>query len=276
MSKENGFLQLRRGIWEHVRNGQMNVKMLAVYIYILSEADTRTGVWKGCAKSLSTALRLPLSTVKYALCKLDGVYIRRFVVKGRRFCYPILCHKFVLTDGPDVGRMLDALNSTNAKALTFFPEPISPDILPESVPDVGRQKRIENREGRKKQADKAPADPRFGPFLEFAKASFETKHGHPPTWDCFGKDGKELAEFLRRAAYVTIGDWQTHISNFFDSTEPFTIKQGGSLSYFVRRFDTFANGPILAQTGGGNGKLNANEAVAITMQGAAVNARRVN
>jgi hypothetical protein len=135
----------------------MNVKMLAVYIYILSEADTRTGIWKGCAQSLASALRLPLSSVKYALSKLDGVYIRRFMVQGRRFCYPILCHKFVLTNGPDVGRMLDALNSTNENMLRFFPEPISPDIQPESVPDVGRQKRSEKREVRKEEAPAAPS-----------------------------------------------------------------------------------------------------------------------
>jgi hypothetical protein len=170
MSKENGFLQLRRGIWEHVRNGRMNVNMLAVYVYILSEADTRTGIWNGCAQSIRGVLHLPLSTVKYALSKMDGIYIRRFMVPGRRFCYPILCHKFVLTNGPDVGRMLDALNSKSEKALAFFPEPISPDIQPEHSEDVGRQKRSKNREERKSQKieSTAPASqaPTSHPFFE--------------------------------------------------------------------------------------------------------------
>jgi hypothetical protein len=138
----------------------------------------------------------------------------------------------------------------------WFPQPPSDSDWPQSLPDVGRQKRIENREKRKKEADKPPADPRFGPFLEFAKASFEVKHGHAPTWDCFGKDGAALSAFLRRAPHVTLEVWQTHISNYLDSTEPFTLKQGGSLSYCVSRFDTFASGPILAmQKGNGNGKL---------------------
>src|SRR6266478_3171008 len=48
-----------------------------------------------------------------------------------------------------------------------------------------------------------PPDARFGPFVEFAKNSFEIKHKHPPTWDCFGKDGSALAAFLRRAPHVT-------------------------------------------------------------------------
>jgi hypothetical protein len=114
------------------------------------------------------------------------------------------------------------------------------------------QRRSEKREERRKPAARPPADTRFGPFLEFAKTSFEAKHGNPPTWDCFGKDGAALAAFLRRAPHVTLEAWTAHLNAYFDSTEQFTLKQGGSLSYFVSRFDTFSNGPILQQ-GGSNG-----------------------
>jgi len=107
---------------------------------------------------------------------------------------------------------------------------------------------------KRKSAAAPPADARYGPFLEFAKASFETKHKLPPTWDCFGKDGSLLARFLRRAPHVTLEVWQTHLMNFFNSTEPFTVKQGGSLAYFLSRFDTFSSGPILE--GGSNEKVN--------------------
>jgi uncharacterized protein YdaU (DUF1376 family) len=106
---------------------------------------------------------------------------------------------------------------------------------------------------KRKSAAAPPADARYGPFLEFAKASFEVKHKHSPTWDCFGKDGSALAAFLRRAPHVTLEVWQAHTSNFFESTEAFTVKQGGSLSYFVSRFDSFLSGPILE--GGSNGKV---------------------
>ena len=105
---------------------------------------------------------------------------------------------------------------------------------------------------RRKSAAAPPPDARYGPFLEFARKAFETKHKHPPTWDCFGKDGSALAAFLRRAPHVTLEVWQAHILNFFDSTEVFTAKQGGSLSYFVSKFDAFASGPILE--GGTHGK----------------------
>jgi hypothetical protein len=171
--KETGFLQLRRGLWEHVRNGQMHYTAAIIYIYILSEADTRTGVWKGCAKSIAGILRMPLSTVKYGLSKLDGVYIRRFIVRGRRFCYPIICHKYVLTSGPDVGRMIDALSSTNDKGLAFFPEPISADISPDVVPDVGRQKRSENREERKTPRPSSAAAPTDSLEAETKQSAFD-------------------------------------------------------------------------------------------------------
>jgi hypothetical protein len=105
--------------------------------------------------------------------------------------------------------------------------------------------RREVRRKREKKRRLRRADTRYGPFLEFAKAAFEAKHERSPTWACFGKDGAALAAFLRRAQHVTLDSWQTHILNFFDSTEAFTRKQGGSLAYFVSRFDTFSCGPIL-------------------------------
>lgn len=258
MSKSNGFLQLRRGLWEHVRDARLSITGALAFIYICSQADTRTGIWKGCAKSLSGELGIPERTARDVLEKMEhGDYIRRFAVPGRHACYPILVHKYPISQGEHDGEQLNALESKSPAELSYF----SCEQDGEHSVEHGAAQRIqETRDRRKKRADKPPADPRFGPFLEFARASFEIKHGHPPTWDCFGKDGKELAAFLRRAKHVTLADWQTHISNFFDSTEPFTVKQGGSLSYFVRRFDTFKSGPILAgQKGNGNGKLSGDD-----------------
>jgi hypothetical protein len=277
MSKENGFVPIRRGLWEHLRDGRMSPFEALAFVYICSQADTRTGIWKGSAGALVAELGFKARTARDVLERMEhGDYIRRFAVPGKHLCYPILVHKFPITQGEHDGEQLDALSSVKSGAsieLRYF----SCEHDGELHGEVGAsQRRIENREKRKKQADKPP-DPRFGPFLEFAKASFETRQGHPPTWDCFGKDGAALAAFLRRASHVTLEIWQDRVSNFFDSTEPFTLKQGGSLSYFVSRFDTFAAGPILAaQKGKGHGKLDTNEAVAITMRGAALNAQRPN
>src|SRR5262249_27866895 len=117
MSKANGFLQLRRGLWEHVRDGRLTHIEALVYIYMLTQADRRSGVWNGSAGALAGELTVPKSTAKYALQKLDGSYIRRFAAPGRHFCYPILLHKFLVTDGQHIGLRLDALNSTSPTSL---------------------------------------------------------------------------------------------------------------------------------------------------------------
>src|SRR6267142_1558113 len=104
VSKLNGFLQLRRGVWEHVRDGRMSVTVALAFIYICCEADTRTGIWKGSAKSLSGELGIPERTARDVLEKMEhGDYIRRFAVPGRHSCYPILVHKFEITQGEHDG-----------------------------------------------------------------------------------------------------------------------------------------------------------------------------
>jgi hypothetical protein len=255
--KSNGFVPIRRGLWEHLRDGRMSPFEALAFIYICSQADTRTGVWKGSAGALEAELGFNARTARDVLERMQhGDYIRRFVSQGIRHCYPILVHKFPITQGEHNGEVLDALSSTKQDEcleLRF----ISCEVCVEVHGEVhASQRRSEKREERRKPAAKPPADPRYGPFLEFAKAAFEMHHKRPPTWDCFGKDGAALAAFLRRAPHVTDEVWRGHIRHFFDSTEPFTVKQGGSLAYFVSRFDTFANGPILAaaQKGNGNGK----------------------
>lgn len=106
MSKRNGFVPLRRGLWEHARDGSLTHTGALIYIYMLSQADTRTGVWKGSAQSLAGELGIRKSTVKYALRGLDGRYIKRLTVPGKHICYPILLHKFLITQGQQVGLKL--------------------------------------------------------------------------------------------------------------------------------------------------------------------------
>ena len=251
MSKENGFAPIRRGLWEHVRDGRMSHLEALAFVYICSQADTRTGTWKGCARSLAGELGMKERTARDVLEKMEhGDYIRRFAVPGLHSCYPILIHKFPITQGEHNGEQLNAIDSKSPVDLAYYSCEQDGE---QSVEHGAAQRRIENREKRKKQEGKPAADARFGPFLEFAKASFETKHSRPPTWDCFGKDGSVLAAFLRRAPHVTLEVWQAHITDFFNSTEAFTVKQGGSLAYFISKFDAFASGPILE--GGSNGKV---------------------
>jgi hypothetical protein len=271
MSKENGFVPIRRGIWEHVRDGRLSLQDVAVYSYIISQADTRTGIWKGSAGALAGELAMESSrAARHVLERLEQRdYLRRFARPGERFCYPILVHKFTITQGVHEGEVVDALSSTffdGCIELSYFPRQVEGQVEGEVS---ASQRRSENREKRSKAA-KPPADARFGPFLEFAKTSFEAKHGNPPTWDCFGKDGAALAAFLRRAPHVTLEIWTDHLNAYFDSTEQFTVKQGGNLAYFLSRFDTFSKGPILQQggTNAGTKKLTGDALTAANLRAA--------
>lgn len=149
MSKENGYIQLRRGIWEHIRDGSLNHTAAIAYIYMLSEADTRTGVWEGCAKSIASALRIPKRTAQYALKTLEGRYIKRFVVPGKNVCYPILLHRYCVTQGTHAALMLDALNSASERGLEFFKPDNCSEVGTEVCTEVAPQRIKENREKRK-------------------------------------------------------------------------------------------------------------------------------
>src|SRR6516164_1751502 len=121
MTRRNGFLQLRRGLWEHVWDGRMSATETLAFIYICSEADTRTGIWKGSANSLSGELGLTERTARDVLERLEhGGYIRRFAVPGRHSCYPILVHKFLITDGEHNGEQLNAMDSKSPTELAYY------------------------------------------------------------------------------------------------------------------------------------------------------------
>jgi hypothetical protein len=245
VSKTNGFLQLRRGLWEHVRDGRLTRTKALVYIYMLTQADTRSGVWNGSAGAIAGELAIPKSTAKYVLQKLDGAYIRRFATPGRHFCYPILLHKFLVTDGQQIGLRLDALSSTSPTALSYVKEKDLQQVVPQIVQQVGPQKRIENREQRKEPEAKPtpPADSRFQLFLDFAFGSFIQKHGQKPTWG--DRDFKALSAMLASNKSLSAAELERRFRNYLDSTEQFTAKHGGSLAYFCAHADSFLSGPIL-------------------------------
>ena len=254
MTRDTGFFQLRRGIWEHVRDGRMSLADVAIHQYIASQADTRTGIWNGSAGALAGELCISPRMARRFIERLTrGDYIRRFPVPGRHVCYPILVHKFLITDGQHKGEQLNALASISPVDLAYFPGEHRGEQEGEHRGEhVSSQKRIKTVEGRREKKTKAkppaspPADPRHQPFVDFAFESFRSKHSRAPIWN--GKDWQNLKALLREHNPETLplerlkALWE----NFAASTEPFTKKQGGSLAYFCTNPDKFADGPILA------------------------------
>jgi hypothetical protein len=161
MARGTGFFQLRRGLWEHVRDGRMSITEVLAFIYIGTQADTRTGIWKGCAKSISGELGIPERTARDVLEKMEhDNYIRRFAVPGRHGCYPILIHKFTITNGEHSGEQLNALACTSSLDLAYFPpEQYGEESVERSVEDGAAQKRSKTKNGRRETKEGAPASP---------------------------------------------------------------------------------------------------------------------
>jgi hypothetical protein len=161
VTKRNGFLQLRRGVWEHVRDGRMSITQALAFVYICSEADTRTGIWKGCAKSLCGELGIPERTARDVLEKMEhGDYIRRFAVPGRHACYPILVHRFLITQGEHSGEQLNAVDSKSPAELAWFVREQDVEHSGEvGVEHSAAQKRNENRNKRREKKKETPAAP---------------------------------------------------------------------------------------------------------------------
>jgi hypothetical protein len=254
MSRERGFLQLRRGVFQHVRDGWLSPLQALVFIYMLTQADTRSGVWKGGAGALAGELSIPVRTARRALEALDGRYLKRFPVPGSHKCYPILLHKFLITDGEHAGQQLNALDSASPVDLRYFASEQDGEQVAQHLTS---QKKLETGEKRKKKNLAAkiapPADPRFGIFRDIAYEAYRAKHGQPPTWN--GKDWASLKRFLAAQPQVTLEEFERRFGNYMQSTEQFTRSHGDSLAYFVAAFDRFLDGPVLerAFAGGKNG-----------------------
>jgi hypothetical protein len=173
MARDTGFFQLRRGLWEHLRDGRMSITEALAFIYIGTQADTRNGIWKGSAKSLSGELGIPERTARDVLEKMEhGDYIRRFPRPGSHLCYPILVHKFLITNGEHNGEQLNALESKSPAELAYFPR--EQDVVrgvEDSVEHGAAQKRIETREVRRETSAQAEKRPSLykGPHLEVSE-----------------------------------------------------------------------------------------------------------
>jgi len=253
VSKENGFLQLRRGLWEHIRDGRMSITEGLAFVYICSQADTRSGIWKGCAKSLSGELGIPERTARDVLEKMEhGDYIRRFAVPGRHVCYPILVHKFEITQGEHDGEQLNALESKSHAELSYFSREQSVEQDGEHGVEHGAaQRRSEKRDKRQEKKKEAPA----APSLSFSCEYFSVSEKQDATL------GEAFPWIDRPAEYRKAHSW----------LEANPERRPKKANRFLHNWFSRITQP----KGKGNGK-DINSAVETTMRGFAANARITN
>jgi hypothetical protein len=171
MSKKNGFVQLRRGVWEHLRDGRMSHMDALAFIYILGQADTRSGVWNGSAGALAGELSISSRTARDVLERLSvRDYLKRFTIPGKHSCYPIAVHKFLITDGEHGGEHLNAKESTSKDDLRYFRrEQRVEDYGEHGVEESAAQKRIEIRNKKQTPNHSSPSAPQSG-FEAFYKS----------------------------------------------------------------------------------------------------------
>jgi hypothetical protein len=154
MSNFAGYLQLRRAVFEHVRDGRLSHMEALAYIYMASQADTRTGVWYGSSGALAGELCCSERQARSLLESLSiKTYIKRFPVPGRHCCYPILINKYQVTDGEHKGERLNANTSESWNLLAFEKISDSRDhnvkqSVDHTVELTASQRKTENRQER--------------------------------------------------------------------------------------------------------------------------------
>ncbi len=122
MSK--GFIQIRRGLKEHLLAGRIGLFEAGVYLVIHLQTTFETGIWTGSApRLLATAPRgASLRNVQRAIARLEEIdFIRVFRQHGQRGNYRVLINKYEPQSGALRGLRLNALASTSWQKPTYEP-----------------------------------------------------------------------------------------------------------------------------------------------------------
>ncbi len=120
MKLSGGFVQMRRGIMQHLYEGEMTPMEFLAFVLVVLLADKATGVWRGSNPALVTISgeQLSASTVKDVMAKLEAKgYILRGYVRGKRSNFPILIDKYLCTVGAHNGERVDLVATKKAHSI---------------------------------------------------------------------------------------------------------------------------------------------------------------
>jgi hypothetical protein len=142
-----GYIQKRRGILDHLRDGRLTLLALGAHDVIILLADKSTGLWTGSAKALAANCGAGDITDRQARHLLESLekkgYIRRFPKRRSHANYPILVNRYLVTFGAYTGMTL------NASATSDWRKPVY-----ESRQEQGAERGVE--EGVQQGAERAP------------------------------------------------------------------------------------------------------------------------
>jgi hypothetical protein len=247
-----GFIQIRRGLDEHLLAGRISLFEAGVYLVIHLQANFETGMWVGSAPRLLAAAPrgAALRDIQRAIEHLSEIgFLRTFHTHGQRGNYPVLIHKYEPQFGALRGKRLNAVASTSWQHPRYEScADVDADVDAESVAEdapIPKEERKEQREKLKKTPAAKPAplpDPRHQPFFDFAYQLAQNKYLASPTWG--GRQAKRLQSFLREHPSVELEEMKRRYAFFLQSTDSYYRQQHGSLEFFVTNFDKFLSGPI--------------------------------
>jgi len=91
----SSYIQLRRGLIEHIESGKMSADEFGAYVLIILKADYRTGVWMGSGVALAESLHCEVRKAQHLLRRLTKKgYIASGNNRGTRGNYPIIVQRY--------------------------------------------------------------------------------------------------------------------------------------------------------------------------------------
>ncbi len=153
MNLSGGWVQIRRGLVQHLHDGHMTASEFTAMVLMILLADSDTGIWTGCAAGLSyiSGGQVSAKAAKDALRSLEAKgYIRRHRRQGQRGIHPILLDKYLVTTGNLRGKRLTLAATTDCNRPQYETVPDAvrdkePDRVPETVPYTTNQENNKTR-----------------------------------------------------------------------------------------------------------------------------------
>jgi hypothetical protein len=223
VSANGNFVQIRRGILQHVETRRLSAREFAAYTLIVLLADSSTGVWWGNSVALAAKFGSgdvsELAAQKTLRSLGEKGYIKSLRQPGSRASYPIIVNRYKITVGKLAGGLVNAENTTDWRKPAVFPvseevgETVSDAVgdavseeVGETVTPYSRSQEVKSQEVNTPRPQDvrtpvAPAAIQTGQTEDAIKLArfmfydfFEYEHDHEPTLNGFIKFAPKVLE----------------------------------------------------------------------------------
>jgi hypothetical protein len=117
---DNGFVPIRRGLYEHINDGRMTGKELMVYTTLHLKADHLTGIcYKVSRVALGLFLKESTNNINRIMSSLERKgYIKRLSHRGQIRYYPVIINKYLTSSGI----LIDASKTKSLNEICWYVE----------------------------------------------------------------------------------------------------------------------------------------------------------